>query len=152
MPMDWSSLEFIYQGAGDSAAAAEVLAEYIEYIANKRLLRYKYNVQYGGKEGESVWTHIMNLVTTIEKLRPLFHLNADEMRCLLLALTIHDLNKIDPYSKSPNGRDASYANAASKAHIEQELELLKAANFFKNWRDYQFDIIYLAHAHQEGSM
>ena len=51
-----------------------MLAEYIEYIANKQLLRYKYIVQYGSKEGESVWTHIMNLVTTIEKLRPLFHL------------------------------------------------------------------------------
>lgn len=152
MPVDWSSLDFIYQGANDSADAAEVLAEYIEYIANKRLLRYKYIIQYGGKSGESVWAHIMNLVTMIEKLRPLFRLTVDEMRCLLLALTIHDLNKVDTYGKSPNGRDASYANAASKAHIEQELDLLKAADFFKNWRDYQFDIIYLAHAHQEGAM
>jgi CRISPR-associated protein Csc3 len=152
MPVDWRSLELIYPSAGDSADATEVLAEYIECVANKHLLRYKYIVQYGSKEGESVWTHIMNLVTTIEKLRPLFHLNSDEMRCLLLALTIHDLNKIDPYSKSPNGRDASYVNAASKEHIVQELDKLDATNFFSNWRNYQFDIIYLAHAHQEGSM
>ena len=151
MPVDWSSLELIYPTAGDSADAAEVLAEYIEYVANKHLLRYKYVIQYGSKEGESVWTHIMNLVTTIEKLRPLFHLNTDEMRCLLLALTVHDLNKIDAYSKSPNGRNASYANAASKGHIGQELDLLEVTHFFPNWRDYQFDIIYLAHAHQEGS-
>ncbi|MHB8600380.1 MAG: type I-D CRISPR-associated protein Cas10d/Csc3 [Ktedonobacteraceae bacterium] len=152
MPLDWSRLEFIYQGANDAADAADVLAEYIEYIANKSLLRYKYIVQYGGKSGESVWTHIMNLVTVIEKLRPLFQLNADEMRCLLLALTIHDLNKVDAYGKSPNGKNASYANAASKTNIVQELDMLDATSFFPDWSDYRFDITYLAHAHQEGSM
>jgi len=151
MTVDWSTFDFIYQGVGDSSDAAEVLAEYIEYIANKGLQRYKYKVQYGGKEGESVWTHIMNLVTTIEKLRPLFQLSADEMCCLLLALTIHDLNKIDAYGKA-NGKNVSYANAASKANIVQELEQLEVTAFFPDWRDYQFDIVYLAHAHQEGSM
>ena len=130
--MDWKSLDFLYHNSGDSSDSSEVLAEYIEYIANKGLLRYKYIVQYGSKSGESVWTHIMNLVTTIEKLRPLFHLNSYEMRCLLLALTIHDLNRIDPYSKSPNGRDASYVNAASKEHIVKELDKLDATNFFSN--------------------
>jgi len=152
MPVDWNTLDFLYQNVGDSAESAEVLEEYIEYIANKGLLRYKYIVQYGGKSGESVWTHIMNLVTTIEKLRPLFQLSADEMCCLLLALTIHDLNKIDAYGKSSNGRNASYANAASKANIVQELEQLEVTAFFPDWHDYRFDIVYLAHAHQEGSM
>ncbi|MGI9057641.1 MAG: type I-D CRISPR-associated protein Cas10d/Csc3 [Ktedonobacteraceae bacterium] len=152
MPVDWEPLDFLYQNVGDTGDSAEVLTEYIEYIANKGLLRYKYIVQYGGKSGESVWTHIMNLVTTIEKLRPLFQLSADEMRCLLLALTIHDLNKIDAYGKLANGRNTSYANAASKTHIVQELEQLQVTAFFPEWRDYQFDIIYLAHAHQEGSM
>jgi len=151
MPVDWEPLDFLYQNDGDSSDSSEVLSDYIEYIANKNLRHYKYIVQYGGKEGESVWTHIMNLVTIIEKLRPLFQLSADEMRCLLLALTIHDLNKVEAYGKLPNGKNASYANAASEEHIVQELDLLDASTFFPQWRDYQFDIIYLAHAHQEGS-
>ena len=151
MPVDWEALDFLYQNDGDSSDSSEVLPDYIEYIANKGLQRYKHKIQYGGKEGESVWTHIMNLVTTIEKLRPLFQLSADEMCCLLLALTIHDLNKIDAYGKA-NGKNVSYANAASKANIVQELEQLEVRAFFPEWHDYQFDIVYLAHAHQEGSM
>src|SRR6266516_2277861 len=151
MPVDWEPLDFLYQNDDDSSDSSEVLPDYIEYIANKNLRHYKYIVQYGGKEGESVWTHIMNLVTIIEKLRPLFQLSADEMRCLLLALTIHDLNKVEAYGKLPNGKNASYANAASEEYIVQELDLLDASTFFPQWRDYQFDIIYLAHAHQEGS-
>lgn len=151
MPVDWEPLDFLYQNDDDLSDSSEVLPDYIEYIANKNLRHYKYIVQYGGKEGESVWTHIMNLVTIIEKLRPLFQLSADEMRCLLLALTIHDLNKVEAYGKLPNGKNASYANAASEEHIVQELDLLDASTFFPQWRDYQFDIIYLAHAHQEGS-
>src|SRR5450759_838103 len=151
MPVDWESLDFLYQNQGDSSDSSEVLAEYIEYIANKGLLRYKYIVQYGSKSGESVWTHVMNLVTTIEKLRSIFQLNVNEMRCLLLALTVHDLNKIDAYGKA-NGRNVSYVNAASKANIVQELEQLEVSSFFPDWDDYRFDIIYLAHAHQEGSM
>ena len=150
MPVDWSTLDFLYQSTDDMSDSSEVLADYIEYIANKRLRHYKDIVQYGSKEGESVWTHIMNLVTMIEKLRPLFQLHADEMCCLLLALTVHDLNKIDAYGKA-NGRSVSYANAASKTHIEKELKGLEAENFFRNWSDYLFDIVYLAHAHQEGS-
>lgn len=151
MPIDWEPLELLYQNDDDSSDSSEVLPEYIEYIANKRLRHYKHIIQYGGKEGESVWTHIMNLITMVEKLCPLFHLSAYEMRCLLLALTVHDLNKIDEYGKAANGRNASYANAASKVHIEQELKQLEVATFFPQWQDYLFDIVYLAHAHQEGS-
>lgn len=148
MPLDTGSLELFYHNDDSST----VLEEFIEYIANKKLLRYKHIIHTGGKMGESLWSHLMNLVTTIEKLRPLFDLKADEMRCLLLALVIHDLNKVDRYQTLPSGKKASYINAASKEHIREELEALEVDLFFPAWRDYLFDIVYLAHAHQEGSM
>jgi CRISPR-associated protein Csc3 len=141
--MDWEIFGFTYHN--DSS---EVLEEYIEQIANKQLLRYKGKVHFGGKAGESLWAHVMNLVTTVEKVRDLFDLDAQEYRCLLLAITVHDINKFEHYSKLPTGKFLSYANAASLAHIKQELESLDAKLFFPEWLDYLPDITYLAHAHQ----
>lgn len=148
MPLDTGCLELFYHNDDGST----VLEEFIEHIANKELLRYKRIIHTGGKMGESLWSHIMNLVTIVEKLRSLFELDASEMRCLLIALVIHDLNKVDRYQTLPNGKQASYANAASKEHIREELESLKVGPFFPEWGDYLSDIVYLAHAHQEGSM
>src|SRR5882724_2412541 len=130
-----SSWELEFQ----SDDGSETLSKYVEQIANKGLLRYRQIIHTGGKTGESLWTHVMNLVTTIEKLRPIFELSHDEMACLLLALTVHDLNKVDQYGKRPDGRTVRYANAAAKANIAGELEALQVDAFFQ-WRPYLFDI------------
>ena len=141
--MDWEIFGLTYH-----IDSSEVLQEYIEQIANKKLLYYKGIIHYGGKAGESLWAHVMNLVTTAEKVRDLFDLEADEYSCLLLAITIHDINKLDPYGKLPNGKTRSYANAATIEHIKQELESLEAQHFFPEWQKYLSDITYLAHGHQ----
>ncbi len=140
---DFSFLNLCYKSADGST----VLADYIEEVANKGLLRYKQKTQTGGKAGESLWTHVMNLVTIIEKLRTIFELDADEMSCLLLALTVHDLNKLDEYGAGKN-----YPNAAKHANILKELAKLDVEPFFLAWQDYSYDIAYLAHAHQVGSL
>ena len=136
-----------YHG-GDSS---RVLEDYVAYLANDKLLSYKTVVHTGGKAGESLWTHVMNLVTTVEKLRPLFRLTANEMRCLLLALTVHDINKLDEYGKRSDGKGRSYANAATHEHIEDLLARLEAQTFFPAWKEYRLDIKFLADAHQEMS-
>lgn len=141
--MDWEIFGFTYP-----SDSSKTLKEYIEQIANEKLLYYKGIIHYGGKVGESLWAHVMNLVTTIEKVRDLFDLDAKEYSCLLLAITIHDINKLDPYGKLPNGKARSYANAASLEHVKQELESLESKLFFAEWQDYLYDITYLAHGHQ----
>lgn len=146
--LDISFLDLVYQ----SPDSSEVLSEYVEFIANKKLLNYKRIIHTGGKTGESLWSHLMNLVTIVEKLRPLFNLDTDEMRCVLLALTIHDLNKDAAYGKLPNGKNGKavkYADAVSAEHIVEALEALEVTPFFPEWREYRFDVLYLAHAHQE---
>lgn len=147
MPVDFSFLTLTYQ----SSDSSRVLEEYVEHIANKKLLAYKHIIHTGGKMGESLWSHLMNLLTIIEKLRLLFDINADEMRCVLLALTIHDLNKVERYGRLPSGRGARYADAASIEHIIEELQALEVDPFFPGWQKFRFDIKYLAHAHQEGT-
>jgi CRISPR-associated protein Csc3 len=146
-PLSLDFLNLTYESSDGST----VLKEYIEQVANKKLLAYKHIIHTGGKRGESLWTHIINLATVIEKLRPLFPLSGDEMRCLLLALTIHDLNKVSLYGKQANGKSTSYANAASRNNIAQALEQLEVEAFFPEWRAYLADIVYLAHSHQEGT-
>ncbi len=148
MTTDWDFFSFTY----DNSDSSKVLQEYIEQIANKNLLSYKSLIHTGGKAGQSLWSHIMNLVTTIEQLRPLFELNVYETRCLLLALTIHDINKLPRYGKQPNGRNAKYANAAIITNIEDQLMFLEIDAFFPAWKDYLNDIKYLADAHQEQSV
>ncbi len=132
-----------------SLDVSEVVRDFVREIANRGLLEYKYLIQYGSKTGESLWAHVMNLVMTTEKLRPLLDLSDEEMRCVLLALVVHDINKLARYSKLPNGRTARYAEAASREHIEAELKRLSAGDFFPLWEDYLDDIGRLAHSHQE---
>ncbi len=125
------------------------LQDFVKHIADKELLRYKDKIHTGGKEGESLWTHVMNLVMQVEQLRSLFQLTDEEHRCLLLALTIHDINKLDRYGKQVDGSNYSYAMAARPGNIQDALESLQVQYFFKDWKHYLGDIKYLADAHQD---
>src|SRR6266567_3419690 len=93
----------------------------------------------------------MDLASVADRLRPALDLDEREMRCVLLALTIHDMNKIPPYNKRPDGREAKYADAATPENIRDELELLEVGDFFRQWHDYLLDIVLLAHFHQESA-
>ncbi len=152
MPSDISFLEF----AGDTEAehrqdSAAVFGEYLHRVANRKMRRYKQLVQYGGKQGQTYYGHVMDLASVADRLRPALGLDEQEMRCVLLALTIHDMNKIPPYNKRPDGREAKYADAATPENIQDELELLEVGDFFPQWRDYLLDIVLLAHFHQESA-
>jgi CRISPR-associated protein Csc3 len=128
------------------------LADFIKHVANNQeMLKWKAIIHTGGKAGESLYTHIINLWTIIEQLRQPFMLTGDEMCCLLLALAIHDLNKVPEYGWREGGKALSYANAATIQNIEKVLDALNIGLFFSRWREYLNDIFYLAHSHQEGT-
>jgi hypothetical protein len=150
MPADISFLKFSGDSEQDSGASI-VFDDYLCEIANKQLRRYKTIIQYGAKQGQSYYSHVMDLVTLAEKLRPAIRLDEREMRCILLALTIHDLNKLPEYGKRADGREAKYNDAATPENIRAELEQLQADEFFPEWRDYLQDIVLLAHSHQEAA-
>ena len=151
MPSDISFLEFVSDPDQD-IGSSDVFSEYLLNIANKKMRRYKQIIHTRGeKQGQSYYSHVMDLVTIAEKLRPAIGLDAFEMRCVLLALTIHDLNKIPPYDKRSDGREEKYADAASAENIQTELERLQVEAFFPAWREYIQDIVLLAHFHQESA-
>jgi hypothetical protein len=142
---DWKIFNLSYDGSD----ASKVLDEYMEYIASKKLCAYKSVIHTGGKAGESLWSHVINLVTLVEKFRSLLDLTGDEMRCLCLALTIHDINKLSAYGKRADGKNASYVNAAAIEHLRSELKALDTNVFWPDWERYINDIKYLSDAHQE---
>ena len=152
MPSDISFLEFAEDTeAGQHQDSAAIFGEYLRRVANRKMRRYKQLVQYGGKQGQTYYGHVMDLASVADRLRPALGLDEREMRCVLLALTIHDMNKIPPYNKRPDGREAKYADAATPENIQDELELLEVGDFFPQWRDYLLDIVLLAHFHQESA-
>ena len=151
MPSDISFLEFA-SDTDDDVGASTVFRDYLLHIANKKMRSYKQIIHTRGeKQGQSYYSHVMNLVTIAEKLRLPIGLDEPEMRCVLLALTIHDLNKVPPYGKRPDGKEEKYADAASAANIQSELERLEVDAFFPVWRAYLQDIVLLAHFHQESA-
>lgn len=147
MDTEQDELEFFFEEDD-----AEVLNDFVKYMASKGLLFYKSIVHTGGKTGESLWTHIMNLVMVAEKLRPLFELEPLEMCCLLVALVVHDLNKLPEYGERPDGKSLRYAQAALPEKIMDELEKRNVGLFFRDWKKYDKDIKYLVDSHQEKTM
>ena len=121
MPADISFLKFSGDLEQDSGAS-RVFDDYLREIANKQLRRYKTIIHYGAKQGQSYYSHVMDLVTLAEKLRPAIRLDEREMRCVLLALTIHDLNKLPEYGTRADGKYVNYNDAATPEKIRAELE------------------------------
>src|SRR6266567_666220 len=150
MSADIRFLKFSGDSEQDSGANT-VFDDYLREIANKQLRRYKTIIQYGAKQGQSYYSHVMDLVTLAERLRPAIGLDECEMRCILLALTIHDLNKLPEYGTRADGKYVNYNDAATPENIRAELEQLQAEEFFAEWRVYLQDIVLLAHSHQEAA-
>ncbi|MBX3052158.1 MAG: type I-D CRISPR-associated protein Cas10d/Csc3 [Caldilineaceae bacterium] len=124
----------------------DVLGEYIEYIANRGLGRYRRIVQWGGKAGQPLYAHVLDLVFTLERLSSLLKLSEIERRVLMLVLSVHDLNKVPEFQHL-----GGYNKLATAENVAEELERIGANEFFPEWRDYLRDIVTLMRAHSDHS-
>jgi len=149
--VDFSFLEFV-EDVDQHQDLSKTLEEYLKYVVNRKLQLYKQYVHTeGDKQGQSLYSHVMDLISFTDRLCPVIGLTDDEMRCVFLALTVHDINKIPLYGKGLGGRNVKYADAATLENIQKELERLEVDDFFPRWREYLLDIKFLAHAHQAAS-
>ncbi|TMD66314.1 MAG: type I-D CRISPR-associated protein Cas10d/Csc3 [Chloroflexi bacterium] len=148
---DFSFLEFP-DDIDQSQDISHVLKDFLKHIVNKKLQLYKQYIHTeGDKQGQSLFSHVMDLVSFTDRLYPVIGLSDEEMRCTLLALTVHDINKIPLYGKAANGWNVKYVDAATPANIQKELERLEVDDFLPRWKEYLSDIMFLAHAHQAAS-
>ena len=104
---DFSFLEFP-DDIDQSQDISHVLKDYLKHIVNKKLQLYKQYIHTeGDKQGQSLFSHVMDLVSFTDRLNPVIGLSDEEMRCTFLALTVHDINKIPLYGKAANGWNES---------------------------------------------
>lgn len=137
MAIDLKKILLQFSGPPD-----DVLGDYITHIANGGLTRYRRVVQWGNKEGQPLYAHVLDLVFTFARLAERLGLTPVEQRVVMLALSAHDINKV-----LGQDRPGRFADQARPAHVAPELERLGADAFFSEWRTYLEDICALIRAH-----
>lgn len=119
---------------------ASVFSEYLDQVGNRALLGYRRHLQWGGKQGESLYTHVLNGVQVLETLRPLLGLSDTEARVLYTAFTVHDLNKV---LQTQEG----FGKLATAENVAQEVRRLGLDEFFPAWEHHIEDITSLIRGH-----
>jgi CRISPR-associated protein Csc3 len=119
-----------------------ILSDYLERVGNNTLLQYRNaaHLQWGKKQGESLYVHILNGIFILDTLRALLNLSEVEVQTLFTAYTIHDINKFE-------GRVGSFNRLATRENIATEIERFNLDTFFPAWQDYLADIESLARGH-----
>ncbi len=123
----------------------DVLGEYVNHIANGGLTRYRRIVQWGNKDGQPLYAHVIDLVFTFARLADLLDLSPIEQRVMMLALSAHDMNKV----AEGDLKNLRFPDLASDTIIADELMKLGADDFFPEWRTYLGDIVALIRAHSD---
>lgn len=137
MPLDLKNILLKFSGPPD-----DVLGDYINHIANAGLTRYRRIVQWGNKDGQPLYAHVIDLVFTFARLAETLRLTPIEQRVVMLALSAHDINKV-----LGDARPLRFADQARPEYVAPELERLGADGFFPTWREYIEDICALIRAH-----
>ncbi|MEZ4867300.1 MAG: type I-D CRISPR-associated protein Cas10d/Csc3 [Caldilineaceae bacterium] len=140
MALDLKSILLKFSGPPD-----DVLGDYISHIANGGLTRYRRIVQWGNKDGQPLYAHVVDLVFTFARLADLLDLTVIEQRVMMLALSAHDINKV----AEGELKKLRFADLASNDTIADELMKLGADDFFPEWRIYLADIVALIRAHSD---
>lgn len=121
---------------------AGVLVEYLEHVANARLIELKRDdfLQHGKKGGQSLYSHILDGIFVLEQLRTPLRLSELEARVLFTAYTIHDINKLLPES-------AGLSRDATPEQIAAEISHYGLDVFFPQASAYLWDITTLVRGH-----
>lgn len=119
-----------------------ILSRYLELVANRSLLHYRNasHLQWGKKEGESLYTHILSGIFVLDSLRSLLGLPEIETHVLFAAYTVHDINKFAE-------QQGAFNKLATQENIATELERLGIPRFFPQWKEYLADIEALVRSH-----
>ncbi|MBP8250769.1 MAG: type I-D CRISPR-associated protein Cas10d/Csc3 [Herpetosiphon sp.] len=129
---------------GKNDNADSIFNDYLTHVANNGLLKYKFIIHYseteGGKAGESLYNHVLNGIFTLEQLRPLLNLSADEVRILFTAYTLHDINKLH------KGK-TNYLKLTTNDAVELAMHDLHLDEFFAGYGGFINDIISLMQRH-----
>ena len=88
-----SSSDLYFALGWDEDESDSIMSNFIKYVANGGLQRYKTIFQTGAKRGEPLYNHVLNMIFVAERLRPLLDLSDVEVQALYSAIPVHDLNR-----------------------------------------------------------
>ncbi len=114
------------------------IKNYIEYVANNGLLPYRATIHYGEKAGKSLYTHILNGIFVLDRVRRLLRLSDIETQVLFTAYTLHDINKM-----VPDGDKVKYEDLMVRERVEPKLREVGLHRFFPEYADYLIDCMHL---------
>ncbi|MBZ9622634.1 type I-D CRISPR-associated protein Cas10d/Csc3 [Clostridium sp. FP2] len=118
-----------------------IFNEYYEKIVNKKLSKYKKIVQYGMKKNQTLYSHVLDMIGVLDSIKSILPINELELRVLIVAVTIHDLNKLEEHSEKSYLRIISEQNNKGEyANILKECEALNIEDFFPQYMEYIEDI------------
>ena len=121
----------------------DLFKSYVEEIVNGKLREYQEVIQWGAKEGQSLYLHILNGICVLERLRQILNLEDLEVQVLFSAFSVHDLNKLRQFQNEKR----SFNSLANAKDVSTALTNLEIERFFPEWQDYLKDIEVLVRAH-----
>jgi len=119
-----SSSDLYFALGWDEDESDSIMSNFIKYVANGGLQRYKTIFQTGAKRGEPLYNHVLNMIFVAERLRPLLDLSDVEAQALYSAIPVHDLNKVVDQS------NISFNSLATLEAVREELERINVPEFF----------------------
>lgn len=124
-----------------SLKETSIFNDYYEKIVDKNLKKYKNIVQYGMKKNQTLYSHVLNMIGVLEEIKDILRLNDLELKVLITAITIHDINKIGEHEGmgylkiiSKESKSGQYEN------IVNECKKLGILEFFPEYMEYINDI------------
>jgi len=121
---------------------SNALADFLSQVANTHLITLKTGdyLQYGNKDGQSLYAHILDGIFILEQLCRLFQLSDLDVRILFTAYTIHDINKLLQQSQGMN-------KDAVPAQLTAQIIRFGLDTFFPQYTAYIEDLTTLARGH-----
>lgn len=115
--------------------------DYYEKIVSKELKKYKKIIQYGMKKNQTLYSHVLDMIGVLDSIKNILPVNELELRVLIVAITIHDLNKLEEHLEKSYSRIISEQNNKGEyANILKECEKLNIEDFFPQYKEYIEDI------------
>ncbi len=121
-----------------------ILTQFVEEVANKGLRKYQKTIQWGGHNGQSLYAHAISgvfIILSLEKILKQDGVTDTELKLLVIAFCIHDLNK------NYHDKAKHYADIAITENVAKEIEAIGFDNFLEDWHDYLEDITELIRGH-----
>ena len=93
------------------------------------------------KKNQTLYSHVLDMIGVLDGVRDILLLNELELRVLMVAITIHDLNKLEEHGEKSYSRIISEQNSKGEyENISKECQQFNIQDFFPEYKEYIEDI------------